>query len=356
MGDPILFYVIVFGKEPIKEEEVQCMNIGCFISQKKAGDHKSNATRLALLYRKHVQGNDAIRNALCTMLKQIYWFSARVKKCNQGNWKYLSPHCALVSAAAEENEDRKVSCRRQNSVCFAAQLDCANPFFLNHQEVYRAYDSRPWPIARSSSVYDSGLFVVTREIDEVKVVDKRAADTFEDGYRVFDFGGQLKVIAIPFIEGSHCPQNKEQLVYVAKFLKTMHDQGFVHGDIRLLNIVFTANPSDSQLIDFDFGGREDDNSLVYPPGYKRILEDGERVGIAHQRIMKWHDVKALYKAFSKVLFRAGPEWETFRFSSNSQFCIDDLITLLEVVVRCNECEIRIEHDLIDLLERNTILG
>jgi hypothetical protein len=69
MGDPILFYVIVFGNVPGEAEDVQRMKIGCFISQKKAGDHKCNTTRLALLYRKHVQGNCAIGKALCTMLK-----------------------------------------------------------------------------------------------------------------------------------------------------------------------------------------------------------------------------------------------------------------------------------------------
>jgi hypothetical protein len=254
MGDPILFYVIVFGNEPDEEKDVQCMKIGCFISQKTAGDHKRNTTRLVLLYRKHVQGNDAIGKALCTMLKQIYWFSARIKNCDPGNWKYLGPHCALVETNEDEgSEVRKVSFRLQNSDCFAAQLDCANPFFLNHQEVYRAYDSRPWPIARSSSVYDSKLFVIPRVLHEI--VDKKPdAVNQVEGYRIFDFRGKLKVIAVPFIEGSHCPQSKEQLVVVTKYLKKMHDNGFVHGDIRLLNIVFTENPEDSQLIDFDFWG------------------------------------------------------------------------------------------------------
>jgi hypothetical protein len=144
MGDPILLYVIVFGNVPGEEEDVQRMKIGCFISQKKAGDHKCNNTPLALLYRKHVQGNCAIGKARCTMLKQIY--------------------------------------------------------------------------------------------------------------RIFNFRGKLKVIAVPFIEGSHCPQSKEQLLVVAKCLKKMHDNGLVHGDIRLLNIVFTEKPEDSQLIDSDFRG------------------------------------------------------------------------------------------------------
>jgi hypothetical protein len=145
MGGPIVFYVIVFGNE------FQCMKIGCFISQKKAGDHNhNNTTNLALFYRKHVQGNDVMGKALCTMLEQIYWFRTRIdnckncdpgncKKCDPGNWKYLGPHCALVETNEHEGgKVRKVSFRRQNSDCFAAQLDCANPFFLNHQEVYRA--------------------------------------------------------------------------------------------------------------------------------------------------------------------------------------------------------------------------
>jgi serine/threonine protein kinase len=152
----------------------------------------------------------------------------------------LGPHCALVENIAGQ----KVSCRRQNGFCFAAQLDCANPFFLNHQEVYRAYDSRPWPIARNSSVYDSKIFITPTTIYEA-ADDEQADAASQDKYRIFNFRGKLKVIAIPFIEGSHIPQNKDQLLGVANFLKKMHDTGFVHGDIRLLNIVFTEKPEDS---------------------------------------------------------------------------------------------------------------
>jgi hypothetical protein len=218
------------------------------------------------------------------MLEKIYWFSARIKNCDPGNWKYLGPHCALVETNEDEgSEVRKVSFQHQNSDCFAAQLDCANPFFLNHQEVYCAYDSCPWPIARSSSVHDSKLFVTSRVIHEG--VDEQAdAVSQVKGYHIFNFRGKLKVIAVPFIEGSHCPKKKDQLLGVAKFLKKMHDNGFVHGDIRLLNIVFTEKHEDSQLIDLDFGGKDDDDSLVYPPGYKEVLRDGHRVGIAAQHI------------------------------------------------------------------------
>jgi serine/threonine protein kinase len=164
----------------------------------------------------------------------------------------------------------------------------------------------------------------------------------------------LKVIAVPFIEGSHIPQNKDQLLGVANFLKKMHDNGFVHGDIRLLNI---EKPEDSQLIDFDFGGKDDDDSLVYPPGYIKVLRDGDRVGIAGQRIRKWHDVHALYHAFDKLLFMPRAEWAKLKGSTMKYLSIDDLIQAMEALVFIRDDPFFIfQPDLLDQLEKNTKLG
>jgi serine/threonine protein kinase len=166
----------------------------------------------------------------------------------------------------------------------------------------------------------------------------------------------LKVIAVPFIEGSHCPQSKEQLLGVANYLKKMHDVGFVHGDIRLLNIVFTEKADDSQFIDFDFGGKVDDNSPVYPPGYNEILRDRERIGIANEPIKKWHDVYALYQAFDKVLFNPGADWDMLQFTSMADLSIDDLIKAVEALVIRGDGSIGVPFTLIPLLENNTKLG
>jgi serine/threonine protein kinase len=184
-------------------------------------------------------------------------------------------------------------------------------------------------------------------------VDENAKVAFQDQrYRIFDFRGKLKVIAVPFIEGSHVPQSKEQLLGVAKFLKKMHDSEFVHGDIRLLNIVFTKKPEDSQLIDFDFGGKGDDDSLVYPPGYKRPLEDGLRIGEGEERILKWHDVYALFFAFDKVLFNPGLEWLELKVDV-CDYTIEELITVLEGLVKEESCQVKFSSVLRILLERNT---
>jgi hypothetical protein len=72
----------------------------------------------------------------------------------------------------------------------------------------------------------------------------------------------------------------------------MHEEGYVHGDIRCFNIVFGKG-----LIDFDFGGRIE--SAKYPPGYQDSLRDGERLGSAGATITKWHNWFALIH----VIFR-----------------------------------------------------
>jgi hypothetical protein len=68
---------------------------------------------------------------------------------------------------------------------------------------------------------------------------------------------------------------------------------------------------------------------VYPPGYKKYWTDiGWYWG---QRIMKWHDVYALYYAFDKLLFAPGIEW-TYLQVQQWNTSIDDLIKAVEALV------------------------
>jgi tRNA A-37 threonylcarbamoyl transferase component Bud32 len=54
----------------------------------------------------------------------------------------------------------------------------------------------------------------------------------DERYRLFNFAGKVRVIAVSFIEGSqHLPKSVNQLLHVAKSPKRMHDAGFVHGDV-----------------------------------------------------------------------------------------------------------------------------
>lgn len=93
------------------------------------------------------------------------------------------------------------------------------------------------------------------------VKEQRLGDTF------FKNGGHLSVIAVPYIEGRHYPSTFAAIV---DYLKQMHGDGHVHGDIRLMNMVFGKT---SQLIDFDFSGPVGDTFC--PKRYKSNVFDGE---------------------------------------------------------------------------------
>ena len=86
--------------------------------------------------------------------------------------------------------------------------------------------------------------------------------------------GQVEVIAVPFQEGSHTCTSIGQAIEVVEWLQDMHSKGYVHGDIRAFNLVF-SDDGGSVVIDFDFGGRS--GEVTYPQGYNTLLEDGSRI-------------------------------------------------------------------------------
>ena len=77
-------------------------------------------------------------------------------------------------------------------------------------------------------------------------------------FRDDDMGGQIQVIAIPYIPGNHVCKSPKQALSLVAFMKLLHESGNVHGDIRAFNVVFgdDKNSDAAALIDFDFGGRE----------------------------------------------------------------------------------------------------
>ena len=63
----------------------------------------------------------------------------------------------------------------------------------------------------------------------------------------------LSVLKYRYISGDHKPTKLTKFRGVVQMLVKLHDQGYVHGDVRLQNIVFTEN--NSVLIDFDLAIR-----------------------------------------------------------------------------------------------------
>jgi serine/threonine protein kinase len=108
---------------------------------------------------------------------------------------------------------------------------------------------------------------------------------------LWEFKGQLMILSSPHIPGSHYATSVSQLQAAVEQLESLHNKGYVHGDIRAFNIIF--GPGTADLIDFDIGGVENRDSTVYPEGYNQALRDSHRLGKAGKPITKRHDWRAL---------------------------------------------------------------
>ena len=147
-------------------------------------------------------------------------------------------------------------------------------------------------------MYENGIIMPPARAVLVGTLNDRAADaTNKTPYRIFDMRGKVAILAIPFMPGSHLPGTIAQVVAVVEHLKRMHHLDFVHGDIRLLNMVFSNEKS--ELIDFDFSGKT--GSTLYPLGYRGDLWDGTRPGLPGMHVTKSDDVESLVGALGNVV-------------------------------------------------------
>jgi serine/threonine protein kinase len=112
----------------------------------------------------------------------------------------------------------------------------------------------------------------------------------------------FKVISYKYIPGKHYPENALQVYYLLKMLTTMHKDGIVHGDIRLSNIIFAENPSETQLIDFDYSGARLKD--VYPLRFALEINDGKR----HKKVKPLGYLRRKHDCFSMyfLLMDFGP--------------------------------------------------
>jgi serine/threonine protein kinase len=127
-------------------------------------------------------------------------------------------------------------------------------------------------------------------------------------YWLWDNYGKLQLIETAFLEPKqlnvHEAQRPGDFIPIINHLLHLHEQGFVHGDIRAFNMVFNGN--DGKLIDFDLSGKVGERQ--YPLGYKSELPDAFRCGHSLNLIEKHHD----WYALGSVIFT----FHKFRESAN----------------------------------------
>ena len=113
-----------------------------------------------------------------------------------------------------------------------------------HSCVIRAYDNRVRQTSRSPYLYHHWAKIkdgTKRVLEWTEEGSTDATIEFRDKkyasqsclFRSDKLCGKVEVIAVPFISGSHyCSTVKEALCLI-RFLKNMHADGFVHGDISM---------------------------------------------------------------------------------------------------------------------------
>jgi serine/threonine protein kinase len=111
----------------------------------------------------------------------------------------------------------------------------------------------------------------------------------------WEFRGQLVILSSPRLVGKHFATSVRQLLGVVEHLEKLHNEGYVHGDIRASNIIFIEEDvkngikPNGFLIDFDLGGKVGEESTKYPEGFTPTLNDGRRPVEGGSQITKQDD-------------------------------------------------------------------
>ncbi|KAL3908924.1 MAG: hypothetical protein SGILL_008295 [Bacillariaceae sp.] len=236
---------------------------------------KNGHWRMALMWRKEGRIIDISRGfglyiaAIQFLTEKDFDLSVDGEK-----WNYMGPNCSKVTVDAHNAEK-------------------------SHSYVLRAYDNRVRQTSRSPFLYhnwnkikgDTKVVVQWNEGNNSDTIEFRDEDYSQQStiFRSDGKCGKVEVISVPFIPGQHTCSNVKEALQLTRFLKAMHADGYVQGDIRGLNAVFAGE--ETALIDHDFGGRE--GEVKFPPGYETALPDGRREIGTETVVSQSLDVEAL---------------------------------------------------------------
>ena len=132
------------------------------------------------------------------------------------------------------------------------------------------------------------------------------------------------LLSYPHIAGDHSPYRLQQFTGVMKMLQTLHTAGYVHGDVRMKNIVFTKDSS--WLIDFDLAKKEGN---FYPLRYNFFAEMRHPNAKRLLMMRKIHDRYALYLVMKSVIVASSDVGKRLKRELTGSDKMLDEISLLE---------------------------
>jgi len=172
------------------------------------------------------------------------------------------------------------------------------------ERIYKVFDMRTYgslPCVRKHDLF------IDHEFINIKGMVQNVKEEFTHQGRC------LVLISYDYVKGDHTPSKVHQLLSVLLTVLNMHDAGYVHGDIRMYNVVFpeasdklkldasySVTQASAVLIDYDLADKVDGTaSSTYPARFNCEIHDGGRHPDAkpNQPKEKVHDVYSVWRLF-----------------------------------------------------------
>lgn len=100
---------------------------------------------------------------------------------------------------------------------------------------------------------------------------------------------RIKILECEYVRGVNYPWNIHQVTALLQKIHQLHSLGFVHGDIRYINLIFTED--NAYILDLDMAAVENEH---YRSGYNSDIKERHPEAMAEQPMKKSHDRYSLH--------------------------------------------------------------
>ena len=122
-----------------------------------------------------------------------------------------------------------------------------------------------------------------------------------------DSAGNYHCLTYDYIKGTNVRSDLRQFYNILCALDNLHTAGYVHGDVRLENMIF-AEGNEGYLIDYDFARKEGEH---YPYNYNTELEVRHKTASPSQPMLKYHDRYSLSLCILNSLITKDAVWRHY---------------------------------------------
>ena len=300
---PLLFAVVTIDYESMDNVVIK---LGVFLCSRRNVQDETDEYRMTLLWHSKMTTLEEGSEMFGRLLQVTSDFQSWRDDRDKHQLEYFSSNCCKIGDSVST----------PISILFVLWYLCRD-FILSlttcvfdpRLQVLRSYDSRFRPTNRSAEIYldpncrnivgDTDIIVKLPEQDanakskEGDYVVAPGSSSWDDSFWTTSEERIVQVIAMSYRPGVHEAKKPRAFLPIIAQLEELHSKGYVHGDIRGFNTVFTEQGDKGWLIDFDFGGKSGER--CYPKGYRETLPDGQRLAGDNDesKILQWHDWYAL---------------------------------------------------------------